>query len=88
MPKATELPSDETRARIAAVLEQAHEVKRAVIRFTVPARDAIAAFDGEVNPHHLPDDDYETVAQESGLTDLMMAVGVTAALLSSLRERG
>jgi hypothetical protein len=66
MPKAIEVPGADTRRLIAAVVEGARSVSKAVTRFTQPARVAIAAFDGEVNPHHLDDNDYQQVVHESG----------------------
>jgi hypothetical protein len=80
-------PSAATRRLIRSATTQGRTTTRAVLAFATAARQAVRAFDAEVNPLDLSDDDYELVSRASGLAFLFDLVegmretlaGVTAA---------
>lgn len=87
MPKASDMPSAETLALINDAALAAVVMEGETVRFLYRSGLAMEAFDAEVNPLHLPDDDYEAVVDGSGLRSLVDTARRTAGMLSVLERR-
>ena len=62
-----EATSKYTSDLIKRAVEAGTNAEKAVARFRGLARQSIAAFDSDVNPLDLPDDEYRAVAEEAGV---------------------
>ncbi|MHB8664203.1 MAG: hypothetical protein ACYDH6_16105 [Acidimicrobiales bacterium] len=61
--------------------------ENSLTRFARATRNALAAFDREIDPLHLPDDAYQAAAHESGLRAVLDLAEQMAETLSSLADR-
>ena len=66
-----EAPSYATRKTIVQVTDRGIELEREVEAFAIHAQEAKDAFNAEVDPLHLPDEQYALVTGASGLSGLL-----------------
>lgn len=78
--------SEHTRELIRRAVTAGLTANEAVSGFCSAARKALDAFDAEVGPRHLPDDDYEQVVQSSGLGAVLTGANRVERRLASLER--
>lgn len=87
MPKANDVVSANTRRLIRKARNRGLMTEASVALFANRAKKAVRAFDAEVNPLHLSDEDYAEVVRTSGLEHLLRAARIMEHFLSSVTER-
>jgi hypothetical protein len=80
------IPSAGVREFIANVTEDALEVERRVLAFTVGFRQAVTDFSAEVDPMHLSDTQYNRLVARCGLKGMLAVAERMRAALGEVVE--